>query len=193
MSITVDRDRMGDISPGSLVRIRDETWLVTSVEDTSDGPLYSVPGVSEFVTDATATFYGILDRVSMIAPEDSEIVANSSPRYCRSRLWTEPTLRKGPVPRRPRPAASISGWQVRSPSARGHSLTTGATPWRMRCRTPTVSCWSSWRPWVSRPLSSARKSDRASLSTSRGRTERGPIGPKSSNRGIGRSSRRTAG
>ena len=39
MSITLDQGRTDDISPGSLVKVRDETWLVTSVEDTSDGPL----------------------------------------------------------------------------------------------------------------------------------------------------------
>ena len=41
----------GMISPGSLVTVRDETWLVTSVEDTPDGPLYAVRGVSDFVKD----------------------------------------------------------------------------------------------------------------------------------------------
>lgn len=98
MSITLDQGRTDDISPGSLVKVRDETWLVTSVEDTSDGPLYSVRGVSEFVKDSMATFYEALDRVSVIAPEDSEIVADPSPRYRRSRLWIESILRKSPVP-----------------------------------------------------------------------------------------------
>ena len=46
----------GVISPGSLVVARDETWLVTSVEDTPDGPLYAVRGVSDFVKDTTASF-----------------------------------------------------------------------------------------------------------------------------------------
>src|SRR5699024_12415616 len=47
----------GAISPGSLVEVRDETWLVTSVENTPDGPLYAVRGVSDFVKDTTASFY----------------------------------------------------------------------------------------------------------------------------------------
>ena len=86
------------ISPGSLVVVRDETWLVTSVEDTPDGPLYGVRGVSDFVKDTTASFYAALDRVSVLAPEDSEVVADISPRYRSTRLWIEATLRKSPIP-----------------------------------------------------------------------------------------------
>ena len=86
------------ISPGSLVTVRDETWLVTSVEDTPDGPLYSVRGVSDFVKDTTASFYASLDTVTPQNPEDSTVVADTSPRYRRTRLWIESTLRKTPVP-----------------------------------------------------------------------------------------------
>ncbi|MBB5832518.1 DEAD/DEAH box helicase [Brachybacterium aquaticum] len=88
----------GVISPGSLVVVRDETWLVTSVEDTPDGPLYAVRGVSDFVKDTTASFYRSLDDISVLAPEDSTVVADTSPRYRRTRLWIESTLRKTPVP-----------------------------------------------------------------------------------------------
>src|SRR5699024_11852425 len=59
------------ISPGSLVEVRDETWLVTSVEDTPDGPLYAVRGVSDFVKDTTASFYSALDTITPQNPEDS--------------------------------------------------------------------------------------------------------------------------
>ena len=88
----------GVISPGSLVVARDETWLVTSVEDTPDGPLYAVRGVSDFVKDTTASFYASLDKIDVLAPEDAEVVADTSPRYRRTRLWIEATLRKTPVP-----------------------------------------------------------------------------------------------
>lgn len=44
----------GVISPGSLVVVRYETWLVTSVEGTPDGR--SVRGVSDFWKDSTASF-----------------------------------------------------------------------------------------------------------------------------------------
>lgn len=98
MGAQLVKEEAGVISPGSLVLVRDETWLVTSVEDTSDGPLYSVRGESDFVKDTTASFYSTLDTIRALAPEDSTVVANTSPRYRHTRLWIEPTLRKNPVP-----------------------------------------------------------------------------------------------
>ena len=98
MNTQLVEDDSGAISPGSLVVVRDETWLVTSVEDTPDGPLYGVRGVSDFVKDTTAAFYSALDRVEVLAPEDSAVVADTSPRYRSTRLWIEATLRKSPVP-----------------------------------------------------------------------------------------------
>src|SRR5699024_8028458 len=86
------------ISPGSLVEVRDETWLVTSVEDTPAGPLYAVRGVSDFVKDTTASFYATLDTITPPTPEDSTGVAGPSRRYRRTRLWIESTLRKTPAP-----------------------------------------------------------------------------------------------
>ncbi len=88
----------GPIAPGSLVRVRDETWLVTSIEDTADGPLYTVRGVSALVRDTTATFYSSLDQIAVIAPEDTRVVADPSPGSRRTRLWLEATLRKTPLP-----------------------------------------------------------------------------------------------
>lgn len=86
------------VPPGSLVVVRDETWLVTSVENTSDGPLYTVRGVSEFVAGIEASFYGSLDDVAPVSPESTTLVADDSPHYRRTRLWLESTLRKTPVP-----------------------------------------------------------------------------------------------
>ncbi len=44
--VTVETEQTGKqvATPGSLVRVRDETWLVTSVRDTADGPLYEGAG-----------------------------------------------------------------------------------------------------------------------------------------------------
>ena len=98
MTVETERARTQVATPGSLVRVRDEMWLVTSVRDTSDGPLYGVRGVSALVKDTTASFYEALDDVTEIAPEDSNVVADDSPRYRRARLWLESTLRKTPVP-----------------------------------------------------------------------------------------------
>ena len=69
-----------------------------AVEDTPDGPLYAVRGVSDFVKETTASFYSSLDEIAVLAPEDSTVVADTSPRYRRTRLWIESTLRKTPVP-----------------------------------------------------------------------------------------------
>ncbi|ANP28325.1 hypothetical protein DAD186_17750 [Dermabacter vaginalis] len=41
--------------PGSLVRVSDETWLVTSVEETSDGALFTVRGVQAVKQKLPAT------------------------------------------------------------------------------------------------------------------------------------------
>ena len=98
MSAQLVEGKDGVISPGSIVTVRDETWLVTSVEDTPDGALYSVRGVSDFVKGTTASFYSTLDTIRVLAPEDSMVVADTSPRYRRTRLWIESTLRKSPVP-----------------------------------------------------------------------------------------------
>ncbi|PZO59920.1 MAG: hypothetical protein DI635_15755, partial [Pseudoxanthomonas suwonensis] len=91
VSTQLVNEQAGVISPGSLVTVRDETWLVTSVEDTPDGPLYAVRGVSDFVKDTTASFYASLDTITPQNPEDSTVVADTSPRYRRTRLWIEST------------------------------------------------------------------------------------------------------
>lgn len=98
MGTQLVEEEQGVISPGSLVVVRDETWLVTSVEDTPDGPLYTVRGVSDFVKDTAASFYASIDAIKPLDPENSEVVADASPRYRRTRLWIESTLRKSPVP-----------------------------------------------------------------------------------------------
>lgn len=78
------------IAPGSLVTVRDETWLVTSAEDTPDGPLYAVRGVSDFVKGTTAQFFSSLDTITVLEPENA--------RVARSHPWiavppTAPTVR----------------------------------------------------------------------------------------------------
>ncbi|MGP5008399.1 helicase-related protein [Brachybacterium tyrofermentans] len=98
MSIVERRDSNDVISPGSLVEVRDETWLVTSIDVTDDGPLFEVRGVSEFVEGTTASFYGNIDEVVVRRPEDTRVVTDSSPRYRSARLWLEATLRKSPLP-----------------------------------------------------------------------------------------------
>jgi superfamily II DNA or RNA helicase len=86
------------IAPGSVVIVRDEEWLVTGVEHTTDGRLLRCQGLSELVRDATASFYEGLDDLHVLDPAEASVVADDSPHYRRSRLWLEATLRKTAVP-----------------------------------------------------------------------------------------------
>lgn len=96
-------------APGSTVVVRDEEWLVTSVEKTGDDQLVTVQGLSPLVRGTTATFYESLEfdearprdsdnGIRSLDPRDAVPVADDSPRYRRARLWLEATLRKTPVP-----------------------------------------------------------------------------------------------
>ena len=87
------------IAPGTLVIVRDEEWLVTGVEHTTDGRLLRCQGLSELVRDTTASFYEGLDAdLRVLDPAEAIVVADDSPHYRRSRLWLEATLRKTAVP-----------------------------------------------------------------------------------------------
>jgi superfamily II DNA or RNA helicase len=87
-----------EVAPGSVVLVRDEEWLVTGVESTTDGWLLTVQGLSELVRDTTATFYESLDDITVVDPAKTMVVADDSPGYRRSRLWLEATLRKTALP-----------------------------------------------------------------------------------------------
>ncbi|HEX3678455.1 MAG TPA: DEAD/DEAH box helicase, partial [Galbitalea sp.] len=81
-----------------MVIVRDEEWLVTRVEQTADARLLRCQGLSELVRDVTATFYEGIDRIETLDPAAAVVIADDSPRYRRSRLWLESTLRKTAVP-----------------------------------------------------------------------------------------------
>jgi hypothetical protein len=85
-------------APGSVVVVRDEEWLVRAIEETADGTLIHVQGLSELVRDTTSSFYTRLDRVVAANPAHARVVADASPRYRRARLWLESTFRKTAVP-----------------------------------------------------------------------------------------------
>jgi superfamily II DNA or RNA helicase len=84
--------------PGSVLVVRDETWLVTRVERATDGWFVDVQGLSELVRDTTATFSTALDDIQTLDPALAEVVADDSAGYRKSRLWLEATLRKTAVP-----------------------------------------------------------------------------------------------
>ena len=98
MSTVHDSARFS-IAPGSVVIVRDEEWLVTGVEHTTDGRLLRCQGLSELVRDTTASFYEGLDAgLQVLDPAEASVIADDSPHYRRSRLWLEATLRKTAVP-----------------------------------------------------------------------------------------------
>ena len=67
------------VTPGSIVVVRDEEWLVTHVDETKDGTLVTVQGMSELVRDITAQFSSI------------RIVSASTPRGKSAGLAVRPT------------------------------------------------------------------------------------------------------
>jgi len=85
-------------APGSVLVIRDETWLVTRAERASDGWFIDVQGLSELVRDTEATFSTALDDIQPLDPAQAQVVVDESPGYRSSRLWLEATLRKSAVP-----------------------------------------------------------------------------------------------
>ena len=87
-----------DVAPGSVVRVRDEDWLVTQVSMTSDGTLVTVQGLSELVRDTTAQFFAGIDRIVPVDPRHTRVIADTSTRHRLSRLWLEATLRKTALP-----------------------------------------------------------------------------------------------
>ena len=75
------------IAPGSVVVIRDEDWFVQSTEQTADGLLVHVRGLTELVRDTTASFYATLDEIEPLDPADATVVPRLqlrtiAPRAC---------------------------------------------------------------------------------------------------------------
>lgn len=90
---------LATIAAGSQVVVRDEEWLVRSVEETrTDGFMVKVIGISELVRDQPATFFTALDDVIPLRPEDTTLVVDPTPGFRRTRLYLESLLRKVPLP-----------------------------------------------------------------------------------------------
>ena len=90
---------LDQIAGGAQVVVRDEEWLVRSVQQTpSDGLMVRCTGTSSLVRDTDATFFTNLDRIEPLRPEDTRLVHDDSAGYRRSRLYLEAVIRKTPVP-----------------------------------------------------------------------------------------------
>lgn len=109
-----------NLAPGSVVVVRDEEWFVRTTEETSDGLLVHVHGLTELVRDATASFYASLDEITPLDPSAARVVADSSPQYRIARLWLEATFRKTPVPFGDR-ALTVSTKALADPLSYQHS------------------------------------------------------------------------
>ena len=55
-------------APGTVLEIRDETWLVQRVERASDGWFVEVQGLSELVRGTHATFSSAIDDITPLDP-----------------------------------------------------------------------------------------------------------------------------
>lgn len=90
---------LDQIAGGAQVVVRDEEWLVRSVQDTpSDGRMVRCTGISSLVRDRDATFFTTLDRIEPLRPEDTVLVPDETPNYRGARLYLESIIRKTPVP-----------------------------------------------------------------------------------------------
>lgn len=92
-------EQSAQFAPGMQVRVRDEQWLVRTVSHTRhDGWLIEVTGVSPFVRGVDAMFYSKLDRIDVLDPVHTRLVADDSPNHRRARLYLEAVLRKTALP-----------------------------------------------------------------------------------------------
>lgn len=99
MNVATPNAFLDQIAGGAQVVVRDEEWLVRSVQQTpSDGLMVRCTGVSSLVRDTEATFFTNLDRIEPLRPEDTVLVRDTTPNHRGTRLYLEAILRKTPVP-----------------------------------------------------------------------------------------------
>ncbi|MCI2178718.1 MAG: DEAD/DEAH box helicase [Ancrocorticia sp.] len=87
-----------NFAPGSTVHVRDEEWLVTNVEPSTDGYLVDVIGTSGITRDQEARFATALDHVEAVDPSAVRVQLDDSPGYRNARLWLESLIRRTPTP-----------------------------------------------------------------------------------------------
>ena len=87
---------MFSCAPGARVIIRDEEWLVRKVDPSTDGGfLITCDGVSELVLGRTALFLTKLEQeVSVLSPEETLLVSDSSSLFNSTFLYLEAKLRQ---------------------------------------------------------------------------------------------------
>lgn len=85
-------------APGARVEIRDEEWLVkaTLQVQAGSGAALRVVGISELVRNHEAVFLTDLEKITELKPEETTLVADTSPQFRRSKLYLESLLRRTP-------------------------------------------------------------------------------------------------
>lgn len=89
---------LSTIAPGLRVLIRDAEWLVRRVDPTDAGAqALSVVGVTEIVRNREAVFISDAEeRIDVLDPVDTKLVADTSNAYAASKLYLESLLRQRP-------------------------------------------------------------------------------------------------
>jgi len=81
-------------APGNVVEVRDEEWLITSIDESADGPVLNVQGLADLVRGQGAVVYPSLDRIKLNDPRDITVRPDDSPKYRRSASgWSRPSAR----------------------------------------------------------------------------------------------------
>src|SRR5690554_975916 len=85
-------------APGVRVEIRDAEWRIKSMDRTSDGgELLTCEGLSELVRGRQATFLTKIEpNIRVLAPEDTDLVDDTSSAYRASRLYLATLIRQTP-------------------------------------------------------------------------------------------------
>jgi ERCC4-related helicase len=85
-----------EVAPGARILCRDAEWLVKSVSLTSDGDkVIEAVGVSEFLRGKRVQFLEELEgHISILQPEKTQLVQDSSPNYFNALLFVEANLKQ---------------------------------------------------------------------------------------------------
>lgn len=86
------------LAPGARVEIRGVEWVIRRVDaTTTGGHSLLAHGVSELVRNREARFLTEIDQnIVVLDPADTELVADESPQYRKTRLYLEALLRQSP-------------------------------------------------------------------------------------------------
>jgi ERCC4-related helicase len=83
-------------APGARVLIRDEEWMIRRVQHARAGNALTVVGLSELVRNQEAIFLTELDEVTVLHPEKTKLIRDTSPGHRQARLYLEALLRRTP-------------------------------------------------------------------------------------------------